>query len=264
MAFERLKSFTGNGDASGEGEFSLRGMRPSDWLIAAGAAAFIAAGIIAVIPFGNSKTGDPEVVAAITPASDQPSGGNFLKTLFAGPTDADDTADNAGNSDTGASDTPLVPAASVRRVATEEIRIEPAVGLQPVQTASLDVGAYKANDRRVPLGCGLILTRADDPNAILFFHELSTDGAKGTGYILIGEQMVAMARTENSGDPLGFGQYPLQVFQSKDGDTKAIIDIVLGKPKDESLRLPVTRGQLIVTSKDGRTATLPVTGEAGC
>ncbi len=252
-------------------------LRPADWAIAAGAAAFIAAGIIAILPF-EARSDRTETAAATSSAEITP--GNILASvvdLFKKPDEAGGaiapTAKKPLETDTAPETTaalapeaePLVPADGIRKVVTEDIRIEPVVAETPVQTASLALGTYAFNDRRLPGGCGLMLTRADDENAILFFHELAAAGGDSRGFVLVENEMVAMARVDSSGDPLGFGQYPLQVFESGDGAVKAIVDINLASASEEgSLRLPVERGQLIVTTGDGRTVTMDVGGDAGC
>lgn len=257
-----------------------RALRPADWAIAAGAAAFIAAGIIAILPF-EARSDRTDTVAATSGAGTTPSSvlagvvDLFKKSDETGETGQAiaPTAEKLPEADTAPETTaalaleaePLVPADGIRKVVTEDIRIEPIVAETSVQTASLTLGTYAFDDRRLPGGCGLMLTRADDANAILFFHELAAAGGDSRGFVLVENEMVAMARVDSSGDPLGFGQYPLQVFESGDGAVKAIVDIDLASASEEGgLRLPVERGQLIVTTGDGRTVTIDVGGDAGC
>jgi len=239
-------------------EHMLKSMRPADWAIAAGAAAFIAAGAIAVLPIGSAIH---DLQSAPTETAAVDSGGVFGSRFDWQPQSeranelVPQTAPvQAGNDETG----------QIRKVATETIKIEPVDIPGPVQTASLTVSAFSAGDRRISGGCGLLLTRADDKNAIVFFHELATADGGSKGYALIGDNMVAMKRSDRSGDPLGFGQYPLQEFDSEDGNYHIVVNIDLGAADDGSLRLPVSKGLLIVTGPAGQTVMVPVAGDAGC
>lgn len=230
----------------------LKATRPTDWVIAAGAAAFIAAGAIALWP--SNADDAPAETAALS------DGDGIFGSRFDWQPQDDGGMDLIAAVRGRTADEPE----TVRKVATETIRIEPMEMPPEVQTASLALSAFTLGDRRISGGCGLLLTRVDDQNAILFFHELAGAEEGSRGYVLIDDRMVSLERTDRSGDPLGFGQYPLQVFDSEDGEYHVLVDVDLGAGNDGALRLPVTKGQIVVTGPEGRTATVPVSGDAGC
>lgn len=235
----------------------LKSMRPVDLGIAAGAAALIAAGAIAALTVwgGENMDAAPEETAAIDSTS-------VFDARFDWQPQAERTAELVPNADPG----PVgeVDEDGVRKVTTETIKIEAVEIPSQVQTASLTLSSFTAADRRISGGCGLLLTRADDKNAIVFFHELASADGESRGFAQIGDEMVSMKRSSSSGDPLGFGQYPLQEFDSEDGRYHALVNIELTIAEDGALRIPVSRGQLIMTGPSGQTVTVPVSGDAGC
>ncbi|MEM9205926.1 MAG: hypothetical protein AAGA88_06310 [Pseudomonadota bacterium] len=251
-------------------------VRPLDWIIAALAAAFIAAGVVVVVPLGSND----DTASALTPP-------RALDTV----TPRNETSETVAEETVQPADPfpiTLLPQdeAPVRKVSTETINVNveafvpetdvtlrdgvggPAI-FEVEETSEQTVGplqlaSFGVNDTRIPVGCGLILTEENDQTRNLFYHSLPAADGKSEGYLIVNNRPVAMTRTAVSGQPVGFGQYPVQTFESIDKTLSAIVELSFRPADALAASLQVETGRLIVSHSDGRTVTRGISGDAGC
>ncbi|MEM6667270.1 MAG: hypothetical protein AAF638_12805 [Pseudomonadota bacterium] len=214
--------------------------RPIEWGVAA-VAAFLIAGLI-VLLFPAGSDGDPEPVIAAAP-------------------------DQSVVPEAGSEPEPeVVPEEDVKRVRTTTIRVEPEPEIVPPAVINVDelgLGSFSLTDQRIPGGCGMLLERADTPDAFVFFNTLASEGQASTGYVILANSLVTVTRTDAVGDPMGFGQFAGQTFASRDGATTVEVTVSAGPTDPDGESVPITEGTLIITGADGRTQ-LPVRGDMGC
>ena len=112
-------------------------------------------------------------------------------------------------------------------------------------------------------GCGLYLTR-DGEEEIIFvdaFHEESS-GAMPAAMMIDGV-LAPLSRSTADGEPIGFGQYPRQVFDSLDGTVRVVVEVDFGEETDPE-DVPVSAGEVTVMKSGRPTLKFPVAGGAGC
>jgi hypothetical protein len=112
-------------------------------------------------------------------------------------------------------------------------------------------------------GCGLFLSR-DGEEDLVFVDALAddTNGAMPAAMILDGT-LVVLERTTADGEPLGFGQYPRQVFDTPDNDVRVVVEVDFGE-QAEPEDVPVTSGEITVMKAGRPTLNFRVNGGAGC
>ena len=81
--------------------------------------------------------------------------------------------------------------------------------------------------------------------------------------MMIDGSLVMFERTTADGEPLDFGQYPRQVFDSADNSVRVVVEIDLGEAGDQE-DVPVTGGEITVMKAGRPTLNLPIAGGAGC
>jgi len=160
----------------------------------------------------------------------------------------------------------IEPDAESAQPAKDTSRIEtPAVQSAPgaVSDAMPDVGVLDTAALPFETGCGLFLSRRDEED--LIFIDGAGDGSNGAmpAAMMIDGQIVLFERTTADGEPLGFGQYPRQVFDSADNSVRVVVDIDLGESVDQE-DAPVTGGEITVMKAGRPTLNFPVSGGAGC
>ena len=81
--------------------------------------------------------------------------------------------------------------------------------------------------------------------------------------MIIDGTLVMFERTTADGEPLGFGQYPRQVFDNADNSVRVVVDVDFGDPSEPE-DVPVTSGEITVMKAGRPTLNFRVTGGAGC
>ncbi|MEJ8571790.1 hypothetical protein [Microbaculum marinum] len=112
-------------------------------------------------------------------------------------------------------------------------------------------------------GCGLFLSREGEED-VIFVDALAddTNGAMPAAMILDGS-LVILERTTADGEPLGYGQYPRQVFDTPDNGVRVVVEVDFGEPTEPE-DVPVTSGEVTVMKAGRPTLNFRVTGGAGC
>lgn len=126
-----------------------------------------------------------------------------------------------------------------------------------------EVGALDPASLPFELGCGLYLTREGE-DGIIFANSMEgeTNGVMPASMVIDGS-LVALERTTADGEPIGFGQYPRQVFDTPDNQTRVVVEVDFGEPNEPD-DLPVTAGEITVMKAGRMTLKIPVSGGAGC
>ncbi|MCT8970400.1 hypothetical protein [Microbaculum marinisediminis] len=116
-------------------------------------------------------------------------------------------------------------------------------------------------------GCGLFLSREGEED-IVFVDAMpggGSDDANGPmpAVMLIDGTLVTFSRTTADGEPIGFGQYPRQVFDSADNTVRVVVEVDFGEETDPE-DVPVSAGEVTVMKAGRPTLKFPVSGGAGC
>ena len=126
-----------------------------------------------------------------------------------------------------------------------------------------NVGALDLAALPFESGCGLYLTRDGEEGVV--FVDATPGEATGTmpAAMMIDGVMVSFSRTAADGEPIGFGQYPRQIFDSADNTIIVVVEVDFGEETDPE-DVPVSAGELTVMKAGRPTLKLPVAGGAGC
>jgi hypothetical protein len=126
-----------------------------------------------------------------------------------------------------------------------------------------NVGALDLAELPFESGCGLFLTRDGEEGIV--FVDATPGEASGTmpAVMMIDGVMVSFSRTAADGEPIGFGQYPRQIFDSADNTIIVVVEVDFGEETDPE-DVPVSAGELTVMKAGRPTLKLPVAGGAGC
>jgi hypothetical protein len=124
------------------------------------------------------------------------------------------------------------------------------------------VGAVDPAKLAFEVGCGLQLARKDEQEIVFVNAAEGSDGQPAAAIVLDGK-LVALERTTADGDPLEYGQYPRQIFDSQDQRVRVVVEIEFGAPTGTE-ELPVSDGHLVVMETGRPTLKFEVAGAAGC
>jgi len=154
---------------------------------------------------------------------------------------------------------PAQPSKDTSRIATPSTAPDNGASSADVPSVGvLDVGSLPFDS-----GCGLFLSREGEEDFV-FADALAddTNGAMPAAMIIDGT-LVMFERTTADGEPLGFGQYPRQVFDNADNSVRVVVDVDFGDPSEPE-DVPVTSGEITVMKAGRPTLNFRVTGGAGC
>lgn len=152
---------------------------------------------------------------------------------------------------------PVQPTKDTSRVTTPASPSNETTGDAP------NVGVVNVASLPFETGCGLFLSREGEED-LVFVDALTddTNGAMPAAMILDGT-LVVFERTTADGEPLGFGQYPRQVFDTADNDVRVVVEVDFGEPTEPE-DVPVTSGEVTVMKAGRPTVNFRVIGGAGC
>jgi len=111
-------------------------------------------------------------------------------------------------------------------------------------------------------GCGMYLTR-DGEDEIIFVDATPSESGGMPAAMIIDGVMVPLSRTTADGEPIGFGQYPRQVFDSADRTVRVVVEVDFGEETDPE-DVPISAGDVTVMKSGRPTLKFPVGGGAGC
>lgn len=134
-------------------------------------------------------------------------------------------------------------------------------------TQDLDLRLFKTSDIAAPGACSLRLWQADrDPHedrfAHVFLEDIDYDHMRAPARIRIGDEVVGLRRVAVGGTATGYDLYPVQLYRSEDGDTRAILNLAFYPEEGEVI--DVERGDLTVIRSGHLPFQVSVLGGAGC
>jgi hypothetical protein len=138
--------------------------------------------------------------------------------------------------------------------------VQPTVQRQP-EPATLD--AVSLDGLPFNAECGLQLRPVGEPE-VIFASGVSRDpAAGGPAAAMVDGELVLLRRVGADGDPLGYNQFPRQLFRDEAERVTVVVEIALEEePLDDSAR--VSEGTLTVMKAERATARLAIAGRAGC
>jgi hypothetical protein len=116
-------------------------------------------------------------------------------------------------------------------------------------------------------GCGMFLSREGEEGIVFVDSTPSGENGDASGVMpaamLIDGTLMAFSRTTADGEPIGFGQYPRQVFDSTDNTVRVVVEVDFGEESDPE-DVPVSAGEVTVMKAGRPTVKFAISGGAGC
>ncbi len=158
---------------------------------------------------------------------------------------------------------PAQPAKDDSRVTSSApVATEPAAPGELPNVGILDLGALPFES-----GCGMFLSREGEEGIVFVDSTPSGENGEAAGVMpaamLIDGTLMTFSRTTADGEPIGFGQYPRQVFDSTDNKVRVVVEVDFGEETDPE-DVPVSAGEVTVMKAGRPTLKFPVSGGAGC
>lgn len=131
----------------------------------------------------------------------------------------------------------------------------------------LDLELFSQEELGEPPACAVRLWQAGlDPDtdryAVVFHEALDADHTRAPARIVIGGEIVELERVATGGATTGYDLHPEQAYRSRDGKTRALLELEIVPEEGEAVG--IDGGRMIVIRSGYLPFTVAVEGDAGC